>query len=195
MEHAFDIVLVRHGETEWSKSGQHTGRTDVQLTDAGRRLAQLLPQALSEWKFAAVFSSPLVRAKETCRIAGLLPRAELDGDLMEWDYGQDEGRTSAQIQAERPGWRIWDTGPKGGESLDQVAERADRVIARAKAVKGDVALFAHGHLLRVLAARWVGEKPELAGKLMLGTAAISVLSHEHGHPVLARWNDQSHLRG
>jgi probable phosphoglycerate mutase len=192
---AFDIVLVRHGETEWSRSGQHTGRTDVALTEAGRKLAHLLPQALAEWRFAAVFTSPLVRAKETCEIAGLAGQATLDDDLMEWDYGDDEGRTSAQIQADRPGWRIWDSGPKGGESLDQVAERADRVIARVRQIQGDVALFAHGHLLRILAARWIHEAPELAGKLMLGTAAISVLSYEHGHPVLARWNDQAHLRG
>lgn len=188
-----DIVLIRHGETEWSRSGRHTGRTDIPLTDEGRRIASPLPQALSRWHFARVLTSPLQRAKETCRIAGLLDRAELDDDLVEWDYGEDEGRTSEEIQRDRPGWRVWDAGPKGGETIAQVAERAERVIARACRADGDVAIFSHGHLLRVLGARWADLPPRDAGVLMLGTAAISVLSFEHGHRVIARWNDQSHL--
>jgi probable phosphoglycerate mutase len=194
MERPFDVVLIRHGETEWSKLGRHTGHSDIPLTDEGRRVAADLPSALSAWSFGRVLTSPLQRASETCRIAGLLERAERDPDLMEWDYGDDEGRTSAQIQADRPGWRIWHQGPKGGESLDQLAERVDRVIARLRPLEGHVALFAHGHFLRVFAARWLGEHPRLAGHLMLGTAAISVVSFEHGLPALVRWNDQHHYR-
>lgn len=192
MEHSFDVVLVRHGETEWSRSGRHTGHTDLPLTAEGRRVAQGLPHALAAWRFTRVLTSPLARATQTCQLAGLLDRAERDDDLMEWDYGDDEGRTSAEIQVERPGWRIWDDGPKGGESLEQVAERADRVIAQLLASPGDAAIFSHGHLLRVLGARWAQLPPSAAGALMLGTAAISVLSFEHGHRVIARWNDLSH---
>jgi broad specificity phosphatase PhoE len=193
MEPAFDVVLVRHGETEWSKLGRHTGRSDIPLTDEGRRTAAGLKPALAGWNFSRVLSSPLRRASETCRIAGLADRMEVDPDLQEWDYGQDEGRTSLEIQADRPGWRIWDTGPKGGEAIEQVAERADRVIQRLLPLKGHVAIFAHGHLLRIFAARWLGEHPRLAGKLVLGTAAISVLSFEHQLPALIRWNDLTHL--
>jgi probable phosphoglycerate mutase len=194
MDRGPDIVLVRHGETEWSRTGRHTGHTDVPLTDEGRRIAAGLPRALAGWRFTRVLVSPLVRATETCRIAGLLDRAERVDDLMEWEYGDDEGRTSAEIQSDRPGWRIWDSGPKGGESLDQVAERADRVIATLCQAGGPVAVFSHGHLLRILGARWARLPPATAGVLMLGTAAISVLGFEHGHPVIARWNDQAHLR-
>jgi probable phosphoglycerate mutase len=193
LERGPDIVLIRHGETEWSRSGRHTGHTDIPLTDEGRRVAAGLPRALSAWSFSRVLTSPLIRAQETCRLAGLLDRAEQVDDLMEWDYGDDEGRTSAEIQRDRPGWRIWDQGPAGGESLDQVAERADRVIEALAQAEGDVAIFSHGHLLRVLGARWARLAPTTAGALMLGTAAISVLGFEHGHPVISRWNDLSHL--
>ena len=193
MDRPFDVVLVRHGETEWSKLGRHTGRSDIPLTDEGRRVAAGLESALAEWRFHRVLTSPLQRASETCQIAGLGDLMELDPKLQEWDYGADEGRTSAEIQQDRPGWRIWDAGPMGGESIEQVAERADAVIRRILPLEGHVALFAHGHLLRILAARWIGEHPRLAGKLVLGTAAISVLSFEHGHPAVVRWNDVTHL--
>lgn len=193
MDRGPDIVLIRHGETEWSVSGRHTGRTDIPLTEHGRKIAAHLGEALSAWKFERVWTSPLIRASETCRIAGMLDRAERLDDLMEWDYGADEGKTSDEIKHERPGWRIWDTGPRNGETLEEVAARASRVIERIHQGQGDVAIFSHGHLLRILASVWARLSPHAAGSLMLGTAAISVLSYEHGFPVIARWNDQSHL--
>jgi probable phosphoglycerate mutase len=185
-----ELWLIRHGETAWSRSGQHTGRTDLALTTEGERQAALLGQRLARRKFALVLTSPLRRARETCRLVGL-GSAQDDPDLMEWDYGAYEGRTAAEIRAEVPGWTIWDGEVRGGESAAQVGARADRVIARCANVEGDVALFAHGHVLRILAARWLG-LPASAGRLLLlDTAALSILGTENGQRVLRRWNETS----
>jgi broad specificity phosphatase PhoE len=188
------VVLIRHGATEWSVSGQHTGRTDIPLTDAGRAAAKRLGARLAGERFALVLSSPLARAAETCRIA--VPgadRAELTDDLMEWDYGAYEGRRTADIRQERPGWLLWTDGVPDGETIDEVAARVDRVIARARDVGGDVALCAHGHVLRVLAARWLAEPPTFGGRLKLDTAALSILAWDRELPALVLWNDTSHL--
>ena len=181
-----EVVLLRHAETEWSKAGKHTGRTDIPLTDDGRRHAAGLPERIAGRTFALVLSSPLVRARETAAIAGLEP--ELDDDLMEWDYGAYEGRTTKEIRAERPGWDLWTQGVPEGESPDDVGARADRVIARALAADGDVCLVAHGHLLRVLGARWVEQPPAFGARLWLGTAAICVLGRQRGVRALLGWN-------
>src|SRR5947208_1667488 len=149
------LWLIRHGETEWSATGRHTGRTDIALTSLGERQAEWLRQRLGARKFSMVLTSPLRRARDTCRIAGYDDRAHTDSDLYEWDYGDYEGRTTAEIRTERQGWTIWDAGVPSGETAEEVGERTDRVIARALAASGDVALFAHAHLLRVLAARWL----------------------------------------
>ncbi len=187
------LWLIRHGETAWSRDGRHTGRTDVPLTARGELQARLLARRLAAHPFALVLTSPLSRARETCRLAGRLEGAVVDPDLQEWDYGQLEGRTTAEIQRELPGWSVW-TGPiPGGETPDEVGARADRVIARASAVEGDFALFAHAHVLRVLAARWVG-LPATGGRhLALDTASLSVLGHEHGRPVVRSWNESCAL--
>jgi broad specificity phosphatase PhoE len=188
------VVLIRHGATEWSISGQHTGRTDIPLTDAGREAAKRLGARLAGERFALVLSSPLSRAADTCRLA--VPgadRAELVDDLMEWDYGDYEGLRTADIRRDRPGWLLWTDGVPNGETADQVAARVDRVIARVRQVDGDVALCAHGHVLRVLAARWVDQPPSFGGHLDLDTAALSVLSWERELPAIAHWNDISHL--
>jgi broad specificity phosphatase PhoE len=183
-----EIWLIRHGETEWSLSGAHTGRTDIPLTAAGKRQAESLGRYLAGRPFALVLSSPLRRASETCWLAGYGDAAQIEPDLREWDYGAYEGRTSAQIQKEVPDWTIWTSPVPQGETMQQVAARADRVIERATAAGGDVALFAHGHLLRVLTACWLGLPPD-AGKLFaLGTASIGVLGYERGTRVIARWN-------
>jgi len=150
------VFTIRHGETEWSLNGRHTGTTDIPLTDNGRRLAELLRPALARQKFSLVLVSPLQRARETCKLAGLADAAVIDRDLVEWNYGAYEGLTPKQIHEKAPGWLIFRDGCPGGETPEQVAARADRVIARARAVEGDVALFAHGHVFRVLVARWVG---------------------------------------
>ena len=188
MSTAQEIVLIRHGETAWSKTGQHTGRTDLELTDSGRLAASALTSRLAGRSFAGVLVSPLRRAWDTCELAGLAARSEPEPDLQEWDYGRYEGRTTADIRSERPGWSIWTDGVPGGETLDEVAARADRVIARAQAMDGTVALVAHGHLLRILAARWVGAKATFGSSLALGPASISVLGHERDTPVLLHWN-------
>lgn len=183
-----EIWLIRHGETEWSLSGAHTGRTDIPLTAAGKQQAESLGRYLAGRPFALVLSSPLRRASETCWLAGYGDAAQIEPDLREWDYGAYEGRTSAQIQKEVPDWTIWTSPVPQGETMQQVAARADRVIERATAAGGDVALFAHGHLLRVLTACWLGLPPD-AGKLFaLGTASIGVLGYERGTRVIARWN-------
>ncbi|HEY6003986.1 MAG TPA: histidine phosphatase family protein, partial [Anaeromyxobacter sp.] len=161
---AREIWLARHGETEWSRTGRHTGRTDVPLTEAGREEALALGRALGGRKFALVLSSPLSRAFETCRLAGYGDVARKSDDLLEWDYGAVEGRTSAEVRGERPGWTIWTGGVPRGETIEAVAARADRVIEEAVAAAGDVLLFAHGHVLRILAARWLGLEPP-AGRL------------------------------
>jgi broad specificity phosphatase PhoE len=188
------VVLIRHGATEWSVSGQHTGRTDIPLTDAGREAAKRLGARLAGERFALVLSSPLSRAADTCQLA--VPgadRVELVDDLMEWDYGDYEGLRTADIRRDRPGWLLWTDGVPNGETAADVAARVDRVIARVRQVDGDVALCAHGHVLRVLAARWVDQPPSFGGHLDLDTAALSVLSWERELPAIAHWNDISHL--
>jgi len=187
------IVLVRHGPTEWSVAGRHTGVTDLALTEDGRAAAARLRGRLADHDFALVLSSPLGRARETAELAGLGDRAELDENLREYDYGAYEGRTTADIQEERPGWFLWRDGAPDGETPEQVGERADRVIARALTAGGDVALFAHGHILRALGARWIELPAACAGRLALGTAAVCELSTEHERRAIRLWNDQSHL--
>jgi broad specificity phosphatase PhoE len=182
------VVLVRHGETEWSLSGRHTSRTDLALTDKGRRRAAELSSALSEWSFALVLSSPLRRARETCEIAGFGERAAIDDDLHEWDYGRYEGLTTPEIRAENPDWSLWRDGCPGGERPDDVAARADRALARIAAADGDALVFAHGHLLRVLAARWISLEAAFGARLALGAGAISVLGYEREKRVIERWN-------
>jgi probable phosphoglycerate mutase len=191
------LVLVRHGETAWSRSGQHTGRTDIPLLEEGRRMGELLGAPLSTWRFAAVWTSPLSRAAETCALAGYGGVAQHRPDLMEWDYGDYEGRTGDDIRGERPGWVLWRDGAPGGETAEQIGARADRVIAEALAQQGDVAVFAHGHLLRVLAARWVGLPPSEGRLFALSTASLSVLGWDSSglQPVIHCWNDTTHLRG
>jgi broad specificity phosphatase PhoE len=189
------VFLVRHGATEWSETGQHTGRTDIPLTDEGRRQAERLAARLAREKFALVLVSPLARARETARICGFGDRVEVDPDLVEWDYGAYDGRTAVDIRRERPGWTPWNGGFPGGETLEEVAVRADRVVARARHVEGDVALFAHGHVLRVIAARWLEQPPLEAARYYLATATLSVLAWERETPVIERWNEACHLEG
>jgi broad specificity phosphatase PhoE len=185
------VVLVRHGQTEWSVSGQHTGRTDIPLTDVGRLKAKQLGRRVSAWEFARVLTSPMSRAVETCRLAGLGDQAEVVDDLGEWDYGDYEGRRTVDIREERPGWDLWVNGVPGGETVDEVGRRADHVIEAARATDGDVALFAHGHILRILGARWI-ELPASAGRhLALATASLSVLGWERETPVLEHWNEDA----
>jgi broad specificity phosphatase PhoE len=183
-----EAVLVRHAETEWSISGQHTGRTDIPLTDRGRAAAATLSAALREWRFELVLLSPSRRARETCELCGLGEGAQLREDLLEWDYGEYEGLTTAQIHAQRPGWSLWRDGCPGGERAAQVGARADRVIAELRSVAGAVAVFSHGHTLRVLGSRWIELAPENGSRLGLSTGAICVLGHERATAILARWN-------
>ncbi len=188
------IYLVRHGETEWSAAGKHTGRTDVPLTARGRDQARSLGTRLAGHRFALVLTSPLSRAAETARLAGFSD-AERAADLKEWDYGEFEGRTTPDIQEEIPGWTIW-TGPwRGGETPEEVATRVDRVIARGLdlAVDGDCLLFAHGHLLRVLASRWVGSSARDGARFALGTATLGILGWERANRVIETWNEACHL--
>ena len=182
------IYVIRHGETEWSLSGQHTGVTDIPLTENGRNLAKLLHPVLAKESFALVLTSPLQRAKETCKLSGLEGQAEVDSNLMEWNYGDYEGLTTDHIHEKNPGWLIFTDGAPGGETPEQVGERADRVIKKARAVKGNVALFAHGHILRVLVARWI-DLPALAGRrFLLGTGTLNILSYYRGFPAVKTWN-------
>jgi probable phosphoglycerate mutase len=183
-----EVVLARHGETEWSRDGLHTGRTDIPLTENGRDQALALREALGEWRFARVLSSPLQRALETCRLAGLGEQAEATEDLVEWDYGEYEGITTPQIRESRPSWSLWRDGCPGGEEAADVGRRADRVIGALADAEGDVVLFAHGHVLRVLAARWTGLGPEAGALLALDTATLSVLGYERERRVVRRWN-------
>jgi broad specificity phosphatase PhoE len=187
------LVLVRHGETEWSASGKHTSITDVPLTDAGRRAAERLGARLAGRRFALVLTSPRARARDTCERAGLGTAAQVDEDLAEFDYGAYEGRTTPEIRVEVPGWSVWRDGAPDGETAAQVGDRADRVIARALAAGGDVALFAHGHLLRILAARWIGLPATAGGNLGLHTGALCELGYERERRAIWRWNDTSHL--
>jgi broad specificity phosphatase PhoE len=182
------VYLMRHGETAWSVSGQHTGTTDIPLTENGRRVAKLLQPVLTKETFALVLTSPLQRARETCELAGLGGCAEIDRDLMEWNYGEYEGLTPQQIRAKNPGWMIFNDGCPGGESPEQVGARIDRVIAKVRAVEGHVALFAHGHVLRAMAARWLGLRAADGGHFLLDTAALSILSYYQDIPAVRRWN-------
>ena len=185
--------LVRHGETEWSAEGRHTGRTDVPLLDRGREEAKRIGARLARERFVLVLTSPLSRARETCELAGFGPVAEVTDDLLEWDYGQYEGRRTPEIRKERPGWTLWSGGVPGGETAEDVARRADRVIDRVRSVNGDVALFAHGHVLRVTAARWLGQPPEAGRWYMLSPTTLSVLGWERETPAIERWNEACHL--
>ena len=185
---AQQVYLIRHGETEWSLSGQHTGTTDIPLTENGRRLAKLLEPALAKETFALVLTSPLERARRTCELAGLGERAEIDRDLMEWNYGEYEGLTPKEIHDRAAGWMLFRDGCPNGETPEQVSARIDRVIARTRAAHGHVALFAHGHVFRVFAARWLRLPAAAGGQFLLDTATLNILSYYHGMPAVKRWN-------
>ena len=190
------LYVARHGETAWSLSGQHTGLTDLPLTPNGERNARRLGERLKGMTFARVFTSPLQRAARTCELAGFGAVAETDPDLVEWNYGQYEGRCSAEIFAERPDWQLFRDGCPGGESPAQVGERADRVVQRVRTVPGNVLLFSSGHFIRVLAARWLALGPGPAGRhFLLTTASVSALGYEHklSQPVIRLWNDDHHV--
>ncbi|MCY0923121.1 MULTISPECIES: histidine phosphatase family protein [unclassified Streptomyces] len=194
------ILLARHGQTAWSLLGKHTGRTDVPLLEEGRRGAKLLGERLAGEPWAGlpgleVRTSPLVRASESCDLAGFGVRAEPWDTLMEWDYGDYEGMTPAEIQAIRPGWLIWRDGVPGGESVADVAARADEVVAWARSAERDVLVFAHGHVLRTLAARWLGFEASFGARIRLEPTSLSVLGWAYGEPALERWNDTGHLDG
>lgn len=189
------VYLARHGETAWSLSGQHTGLTDLTLTERGERNARALGRRLDGLTFAKVFTSPLRRATQTCELAGFACRAEVDRDLVEWDYGRYEGFTRADILKERPGWELFRDGGPGGETPPQIGARADRVVNRVRAVQGDVLLFSSGHFLRVLAARWLGLEPAAGRFFLLSTASLSALSYEHdlAQPAIRLWDDTRHV--
>lgn len=189
------IYLARHGETAWSISGQHTGLTDLPLTARGERNATRLGERLKGMQFAKVFTSPLQRASLTCKLAGFGSVAEVDPDLVEWNYGNFEGRKTDEIYRDYPNWQLFRDGCPGGESPDQVAGRADRVIARVKLLSGDVLLFSSGHFLRMLAARWLQLEPQGGRYFLLSTASLSTVGYEHGaaEPVIKLWNDTRHV--
>jgi len=196
MSETFPIVcLARHGETAWTVTGQHTGLTDLPLTERGECNARSLGERLSGMTFAKVFASPLQRAKRTCELAGVAQVAETDPDLVEWNYGKYEGRRTIDILRERPGWQLFRDGCPGGESPQQVAERADRVVERVRRVAGDVLLFSSAHFLRVLAARWLGAEPIFGRSFMLSTASLSALGYENSleQPAIQFWNDTRHV--
>ena len=183
-----NLWLIRHGETEWSRSGAHTGRTDLPLTRDGEVRAGAIGRYLAGRRFALVLTSPLKRARETCRIAGYGDVAQVEPNLREWDYGAYEGRTSADIRKEIPGWNLWTMGVAGGETIERVADRAGRVIDRACAAGGDTALFAHGHILRILTACWLGLPPGAGRLFALDTGCLSMLGYEHETRVISHWN-------
>lgn len=183
------LWLVRHGSTEWAETGRHTGRTDIPLNETGREQAVELGERLRGRPFALVLTSPLSRASDTARLAGFADVAEVDDDLREWDYGDVEGMRTDEIRERHPGWTIWRGPWSGGEAIDDIRARADRVLTRVRAVDGDVLVFSHGHLLRVLAARWLGLEPTGGGMLALSTATISLLGWEREAPVIERWNE------
>ena len=190
------VYLARHGETAWTVSRQHTGLTDLPLTERGERTARRLEERLSGLTFAAVLTSPLQRAARTCELAGFKAVAEVDQDLVEWDYGQYEGRRTAEIRAERPGWELFRDGCPGGESPQQVSVRADRIVKRVRAVSGNVLIFTSGHFMRVLATRWLGLEPSVNCKFFtLSTASLSALGYEHDvtRPVIRLWNETRHV--
>ncbi len=191
------VYLARHGETAWTISGQHTGLSDIPLTERGERNARELGTRLRSQQFSQVFTSPLQRASKTCELAGFAPVAVVDSDLVEWNYGDYEGRTSADIRKTRPEWDLFRDGCPTGETLTQVATRADHVIARLRAVAGDSLVFSSGHFLRVLAARWLGQDPQFAQHLVLTTATLSALGYEHNlsRPAIRLWNDTGHVSG
>jgi broad specificity phosphatase PhoE len=189
------IYLARHGETAWTVSRQHTGSTDLPLTEHGKRNAQHLGERLRGQSFARVFTSPLQRARQTCALAGFAQGAEVDADLVEWNYGAYEGKTTAEIHKERPDWLLFRDGCSGGESPHAVGDRADRVIARLRAIAGDVLVFSSGHFLRVFAARWCALDPFAGSYFYLGTATLSIVGYEHSlaEPVIRLWNDSRHV--
>jgi broad specificity phosphatase PhoE len=189
-----NLFAIRHGETSWSLSGQHTGTTDIPLTDKGRRLAERMRPVLATTVFELVLSSPMQRARETCKLTGLGDRAIIDPDLIEWNYGEYEGLTPKQIHEVAPEWLIFRDGCPGGEMPEQVGVRVDRVIARARAVAGNTALFAHGHLLRVLAARWIGLPPSGGQHFLLNTGTLCVLGYYHRVPAVRIWNGPLSIR-
>jgi broad specificity phosphatase PhoE len=183
-----ELVLVRHGETEWSATGRHTSRTDLGLTERGRERAAALGRELDQGRFALVLCSPLRRARETCELAGFAELAVVCPELHEWDYGEYEGLTTPEIREQRPDWSLWRDGCPGGESPEQVGARADQVIARARSAEGDALLFAHGHILRVITARWI-EMPVAAGaRFALGAGALCTLGFERETQVVREWN-------
>jgi broad specificity phosphatase PhoE len=189
------IYLARHGETAWTVSKQHTGLTDLPLTERGERNARALGERLKRSTFAHVFTSPLQRARRTCELAGFGKAAAVDPDLVEWNYGAYEGRTSADIRRERPDWELFRDGCPGGETIAAIGARADRVIARLRALEGDALLFSSGHFLRVLAARWLGVETAGGRYFYLGTATLSIVGYEHNRtaPVIRLWNDARHV--
>ncbi len=189
------IYLVRHGETAWSLTGQHTGLTDVPLTERGERNARRLGERLAGLAFAKVFTSPLQRAARTCELAGFRAAAEVDADLVEWNYGKYEGLRTVEIHAKHPDWQLFRDGCPGGESPVQVGARADHVVSRVREIKGDVLIFSSGHFLRMLAARWIGLEPAAGRFFMLNTASVSVLGYENNlsQPVIRLWNDTRHV--
>jgi len=189
------IYLARHGETAWSLSGQHTGLTDLPLTERGQRNACRIGERLKGLTFAKVLTSPLQRAARTCELAGFGASAEIERDLLEWDYGQYEGRRTIEIHAERPDWQLFRDGCPGGETPDQIGARADRVVTRVRRILGNVLLFSSGHFLRVLAARWLGLEPGRGRYFLLETASLSALGYEHNpsEPLIRLWNDTRHV--
>jgi broad specificity phosphatase PhoE len=182
------LVLVRHGQTEWSRDGRHTGRTDLELTEEGRSEAKRGRALLDGFSFGRVLSSPLRRALETCRLAGFGDRVETRDELLEWDYGEYEGLRTAEIREERPGWVLWRDGCPDGERAEDVGARADRLLAELDGARGDVAIFGHGHMLRVLTARWLELPPAAGARFVLGTATLSVLGYEHEWHAIRTWN-------
>jgi probable phosphoglycerate mutase len=197
MSEALPVIYVaRHGETAWSLSGQHTGTTDLPLTERGEHNARRLGERLNGLTFTKVFTSPLQRAARTCELAGFGAVAEVDRDLLEWNYGEYEGRRTAEILAERPGWHLFRDGCPAGESPDQIGGRADRVVSRLRAIHGDVLIFSSGHFLRVLAARWLGLEAAGGKYFLLSTASLGMLAYEHNNlsePVIRLWNDTRHV--
>lgn len=191
------IYLARHGETAWTLSGQHTGLTDLPLTEHGEQNAKHLGERLRGLTFAKVYASPLQRARKTCELAGFGAVAEIDPDLVEWNYGEYEGLTSAQVYAKNPDWKLFRDGCPGGETVAQISSRADRVVGRVRAIRGNVLLFSSGHFLRVLASRWLGLEASVGQYFLLSTAALSELGYEHDmtEPVIRLWNDTSHVQG
>jgi probable phosphoglycerate mutase len=189
------VYLARHGETAWSLSGQHTGLTDLPLTERGERNARRLGERLKGLSFPKVFTSPLQRARRTCELAGFGDRADIDPDLVEWNYGEYEGKRTQEIHAKRPDWQLFRDGCPGGESPQQIGARADRVIKRIRTIRGNVLIFSSGHILRVLTARWLGLEPVGGQYFLLSTASLSALGYEHklSQPVIQLWNDTNHV--